>query len=37
MPEYAALKVILGKTYHMNFAGGLDQGDMDKVRKYETG
>ena len=22
--------------YHMNFAGGLNRGDMDKVRKYGT-
>ena len=22
--------------YNMNFAGGLDQGDMDDVRKYAT-
>ncbi len=70
MPDYDALKKILGKTikgvivkknlknnypamsvhlvfsdgtsyeiytdYHMNFAGGLDQGDMDYVRKYAT-
>ena len=70
MPEYDAMKEILGKTikgvivkknmnrrlpamavhlvfndgtsyeiytdYHMNFAGGLNRGDMDKVRKYGT-
>ena len=23
--------------YHISFAGGLDQGDIDKVRKYATG
>jgi hypothetical protein len=68
MPDYNALKEILGKTikgaivkknvkgghptmsvhlvfsddtsyeiytdYHMNFAGGLDRGDMDYVRNY---
>ena len=22
--------------YHLNFAGGLNRGDMDKVRKYGT-
>ena len=70
MPDYDALKEILGKTikgaivkknsrgscptmsvhlvfsddtsyeiytdYHMNFAGGLNMGDMDSVRKYGT-
>jgi hypothetical protein len=70
MPDYDALKQILGKTirgvivkknmnrglpamavhlvfsddtsyeiytdYHINFAGGLDRGDMDNVRKYGT-
>jgi hypothetical protein len=70
MPEYNAMKAILGKTiravivkqnientrpamavhliftddtsyeiysdYHINFAGGLDGGDREEVRKYGT-
>jgi hypothetical protein len=71
MPDYDALKEILGKTirgvivkenikhstpamsvhlvfsddtsyeiysdYHLNFAGGLNTGDMERLRKYGTG